>query len=166
MASLVFQLVKNLLALQETPVWFLGREDLLEKEQATYSGILGLSIIDINRRRGSEFWNDQHIKWCSRSKCQIPIFKSRCYICKEKQWWYSYLYFDLQFNKTHFCEHIIISSITELSPLFNSLFPLAISQQLGNFSCLSMGMMCVFLSVMLKRLLKFQGKKDQRERKY
>ena len=32
MASLVFQLVKNLLALQETPVWCLGREDLLEKE--------------------------------------------------------------------------------------------------------------------------------------
>ena len=30
-ASLVAQLVKNLPAMQETPVWFLGREDLLEK---------------------------------------------------------------------------------------------------------------------------------------
>ena len=30
-ASLMAQLVKNLLAMQETPVQFLGREDLLEK---------------------------------------------------------------------------------------------------------------------------------------
>ena len=39
-ASLVGQLVKNLSALQETRVWFLGQEDLLEKEMATYSSIL------------------------------------------------------------------------------------------------------------------------------
>ena len=31
MASLVAQLMKNQTAMQETPVWFLGREDLLEK---------------------------------------------------------------------------------------------------------------------------------------
>ena len=30
-ASLIAQLVKNLLAVQETPVQFLGQEDLLEK---------------------------------------------------------------------------------------------------------------------------------------
>ena len=30
-ASLVAQLVKNLPEMQETPVWFLGREDPLEK---------------------------------------------------------------------------------------------------------------------------------------
>ena len=30
-ASLIAQLVKNLPAMQETPVQFLGREDLLEK---------------------------------------------------------------------------------------------------------------------------------------
>ena len=30
--SLVAQLVKNLPAMEETPVWFLGQEDLLEKE--------------------------------------------------------------------------------------------------------------------------------------
>ena len=41
-ASLVAQLVKNLPAMQETPVWFLGREDLLEKGEATHSTILGL----------------------------------------------------------------------------------------------------------------------------
>ena len=30
-ASLIAQLVKNLIAIQETPVRFLGQEDLLEK---------------------------------------------------------------------------------------------------------------------------------------
>ena len=33
-------LVKNLPAGQETPVWYLGQEDSLEKEMATHSGIL------------------------------------------------------------------------------------------------------------------------------
>ena len=36
------QLVKNLSAMQETPVRFLGQEDPLEKGQATRSSILGL----------------------------------------------------------------------------------------------------------------------------
>ena len=40
LASLVAQLVKNLPARQETLVWFLGREDPLEKGTATHSGIL------------------------------------------------------------------------------------------------------------------------------
>ena len=39
---LVAQLIKNLPAMKETPVQFLGREDLLEKGQATHSSILGL----------------------------------------------------------------------------------------------------------------------------
>ena len=41
-ASLVAQLVKNLPAMQETLVQFLGREDSLEKGTATHSSILGL----------------------------------------------------------------------------------------------------------------------------
>ena len=41
-ASLVAQLVKNLPAMQETPVWFLGQEGPLEKGKATHSSILGL----------------------------------------------------------------------------------------------------------------------------
>ena len=40
-ASLVAQLIKNPPAMQETPVQFLGREDPLEKGQATYSSVLG-----------------------------------------------------------------------------------------------------------------------------
>ena len=40
-ASLIAQLVKNLPAMQETRVRFLGGEDLLEKGQTAYSSILG-----------------------------------------------------------------------------------------------------------------------------
>ena len=39
-ASLVAQLVKNLPAMEETQVQFLGWEDPLEKEMATHSSIL------------------------------------------------------------------------------------------------------------------------------
>ena len=40
MASLIAQLVKNLPAMQETPVRLLGREDTLD----THSSILGLPL--------------------------------------------------------------------------------------------------------------------------
>ena len=43
-ASLVSQLVKNLPAMQETPIRFLGREDVLEKGEATHSSILGFPL--------------------------------------------------------------------------------------------------------------------------
>ena len=42
--SLIAQLVKNPPAMQETPVRFLGREDLLEKGKATKSSILAWRI--------------------------------------------------------------------------------------------------------------------------
>ena len=43
-ASLIAQLVKNPPAMEETPVRFLGQEDLLEKGSATHSGILGIPL--------------------------------------------------------------------------------------------------------------------------
>ena len=43
-ASLTAHLVNNLHAMQETPVRFLGRKDLLAKEKATHSSILGLPL--------------------------------------------------------------------------------------------------------------------------
>ena len=49
MASLEARLVKNPPAMQETPVRFLGREDPLEKGQATHSSILGLSCCSDGR---------------------------------------------------------------------------------------------------------------------
>ena len=42
-ASLIAQLLKNLPAMQDTLVQFLGQEDPLEKGQATHSSIVGLS---------------------------------------------------------------------------------------------------------------------------
>ena len=39
-ASLVVQLIRNLPAMQETQVWFLGQEDPLKKGKATHSSIL------------------------------------------------------------------------------------------------------------------------------
>ena len=39
-ASLIAELVKNLPALQETPLRSLGQEDPLEKRKATHSSIL------------------------------------------------------------------------------------------------------------------------------
>ena len=44
MFSLLVQLVKNLPAVQETQVQFLGPEDPLEKEMATHSSILAWKI--------------------------------------------------------------------------------------------------------------------------
>ena len=43
-ASLVAQMVKNLLAMQETWVWSLGWDDPLQKGMATYSSILAWRI--------------------------------------------------------------------------------------------------------------------------
>ena len=43
-ASLIAQLVKNLPAVQESWVRFLGHEDLLEKEMASHSSILAWRI--------------------------------------------------------------------------------------------------------------------------
>ena len=41
---LIAQLVKNLPAMQETPIQFLGWEDPLQKEQAPHSSILELPL--------------------------------------------------------------------------------------------------------------------------
>ena len=43
-ASLVAQTVKNPLAMQESQVWSLGREDPLKKGMATHSSILAWRI--------------------------------------------------------------------------------------------------------------------------
>ena len=43
-SSLVAEMIKNLLAMQETWVQFLGQEDPLEKEMATHSSVLAWRI--------------------------------------------------------------------------------------------------------------------------
>ena len=43
-ASLMAQMIKNLPAMQETQVCFLGQEDILEKGMATHFSVLALRI--------------------------------------------------------------------------------------------------------------------------
>ena len=54
--SLIAQLVKNLPAMQETPVRFLGREDPLEKGQATHSGASLVAQLVKNLPAMQETW--------------------------------------------------------------------------------------------------------------
>ena len=49
MAAVVALLVKNLPAMQETPVQFLGQEDPLEKRRATHSSILAWKILQTEK---------------------------------------------------------------------------------------------------------------------
>ena len=44
-ASLIAQSVKNMPAMQQIHIRFLGQEDLLEKEMATYSSILAWEVL-------------------------------------------------------------------------------------------------------------------------
>ena len=53
--SLVTQTVKNLLAMQETLVQFLGREDSLKKGKATHSSILAWRIPETEEPGGLQF---------------------------------------------------------------------------------------------------------------
>ena len=59
LASLVAQTVKNLLAMQETQVWFLGWEDPLEKEMAIHSGVLTWRISWTEEPGGLQFMGSQ-----------------------------------------------------------------------------------------------------------
>ena len=60
-ASLVAQMVKNLLAIQETWVWSLGGEDPLEKEMATRSSILAWRILWTEEPGGLQSMGSQRV---------------------------------------------------------------------------------------------------------
>ena len=62
MASLVAQLVKNLLAMQETWVRFLSREDPLEEEMATHFSILAWRIPSEEEPRRSQSIGSQRVR--------------------------------------------------------------------------------------------------------
>ena len=59
LASLVAQMVKNLPAMQDTWVQFLGREDPLEEEMATHSSILAWRIHGQRSLAGYRPWDDE-----------------------------------------------------------------------------------------------------------
>ena len=60
-ASLVVQMVKSPPAMQETQVWFPGREDPLEKEMATHSSILAWRIPWMEDPDGLQFMGSQKV---------------------------------------------------------------------------------------------------------
>ena len=55
-------LVKNLPAMQETQVWFLGQEDPLEKEMAIHSSILAWKIPWTEESGGLQFLGLQRVR--------------------------------------------------------------------------------------------------------
>ena len=59
--SLVAQLVKNLPAMQETWIWFLGQEDPLEKKMATHPSILAWRIPWTEEPGGLQFMGSDTI---------------------------------------------------------------------------------------------------------
>ena len=82
-SSLVAQLVKNLPAMQETPVKSLGQEDFLEKEMATHCSILAWEIPWIEEPGGLQPMGSQRVghDWVtSLSRQQVcaiqPIFNT------------------------------------------------------------------------------------------
>ena len=55
-------MIKNLPAIQETTVQFLGQEDALEKEMATHSSILAWKIPWVEEPGRLEFMGSQRVK--------------------------------------------------------------------------------------------------------
>ena len=60
-ASQAAQLVKNLPAMQETQIQFLGQEDPMKKEMATHSRILAWEISWIEDPGGLQFTGPQRV---------------------------------------------------------------------------------------------------------
>ena len=71
-ASLVAQLVKNSLAIQETLVWSLDQEDLLEKEMATHSNIVAWWITWTEEPGGLQSMGSQRIRQHLETKPPPP----------------------------------------------------------------------------------------------
>ena len=96
-ASLEAQLAKNTPAMQETGVWFQGREDPLEKEMATHSSVLvweiprteepiGAPFVEVQSLGTTEWLNHHHPgfvrtcklrkKLCGRLSSETPLSQS------------------------------------------------------------------------------------------
>ena len=74
--SLVAQLVKNLPAMQETPVQSLGGEDPLEKETVTDSSILAWRILWTQEPSGLQFMGWQRVRHDSDSTTTTDVLQS------------------------------------------------------------------------------------------
>ena len=67
------QIVKNLPAMQETRVWFLGREDSLEKEMATHSSLLPGESHRQRSLAGYSPWGHKSRTWLSYWTTTSPL---------------------------------------------------------------------------------------------
>ena len=81
-AFLVAQSVKNLPAVQETRVWFLGWEDPLEKEMATYSSILAWQVSWTEEPGGLQYVGSQRVRhdWATNTHLLTIFIIMQC-IC-------------------------------------------------------------------------------------
>ena len=70
MVSLVAQVVKNLPAMQETRVQFLGQEDPLEEEMATHSNILAWEIPRTEEPDGLQSMGLQRVRYDLKTQQQ------------------------------------------------------------------------------------------------
>ena len=100
-ASLVTQMVKNLLAEQETQVWPLGQEDPMEKEMATHSSTLSWRISWTEEPGGLPFMGSQtaghnratniHTYFLWGGVCQI--FSPFLIVIILRKWWFRFFLF-------------------------------------------------------------------------
>ena len=76
---LVAQMVKNLPAMQEIWVWFLGWEDPLEKGMATHFSILAWRILQTEETSGLQSMELQRVKhnWVTNTFTFTPLLKIR-----------------------------------------------------------------------------------------
>ena len=74
-ASLVAQSIKNLPAMQETLVQFLGQEDPLDKEVATHSNILAWRIPGQRSLAGYSPWDHESRTWLSEASLVAQTVK-------------------------------------------------------------------------------------------
>ena len=83
-ASLVAQTVKNMFAMWETCVQFLGWEDPLEEEMATHSSVLARKILWTEDPGGLQSMGLQRVRhdWETNTQyIQLPLFLSLEYLC-------------------------------------------------------------------------------------
>jgi len=112
-ASLVAQMVKNPHAMQETEVWFLGREDALEKEMATHSSILAWRIPWTEEPRRLQYMGSQRVghNWSNLAHTENKTKKRRETRAK--------FIFNLESTQEHVkaCRHERLSEL--VTPIYN-----------------------------------------------
>ena len=81
--SLVAQMVKCLPTMQETRVWSLGQEDLLEKEMATHSNILAWKIPWTEEPLKLQSMGSQRIGHNRATSFSLSCWQPSCFIFPE-----------------------------------------------------------------------------------